>query len=111
MARHVRGQSRPIYSELFSVLIFQKCERHGNLCENTVALPSPLGSEVPPCFTVPDLRDSPYQKAPYVNGPPFMRFYCGTPISTDKGYNIGSLWVLDNRLLPEFSLHQKQCFG
>ena len=88
-----------------------ECDRHGNLCENTVALPSAFSSEVPPCFTVLDLRDSRFRGAPYVTGPPFMRFYCGTPLSTDKGANIGSFWVLDNRLLPEFASHQKKCFG
>ena len=70
-ARSVQGPSTPSH---FLSLMFQKCERHGNLCENTVALPSPLGSDVPPCFTVLDLRDSCFQKAPYVNGLPFMRF-------------------------------------
>jgi GAF domain-containing protein len=76
-----------------------------------VALPSPFDSDVPPCFTVLDLQGSRFRKAPYVSGPPFVRFYCGTPISTDKGYNIGSFWALDDRLLPEFSSHQKECFG
>ena len=88
-----------------------ECERHGNLCENTVALPSAFSSEVPPCFTVLDLRDSRFQGAPYVTGIPFMRFYCGTPLSTDKSANIGSFWVLDNRLVPEFTSQQKKCFG
>lgn len=93
------------------LLTFQKCERRGGLCENTVALPPAFASEVPPCFTVLDLRDSRFQNASYVKGSPYMRFYCGTPLSTDKGSNIGSLWVLDSRLMPEFSSHQKKCFG
>jgi GAF domain-containing protein len=88
-----------------------KCERYGNLCENTVALPPAFASEIPPCFTVLDLRKSRFQGAPYVMGPPFMRFYCGTPLSTDRGCNIGSFWVLDSRLVPEFTSHQKKCFG
>ena len=88
-----------------------ECERHGNLCENTAALPPAFSSDVPPCFTVLDLLDSRFRGAPYVAGPPFMRFYCGTPLSTDRGSNIGSLWVLDSRLLPEFTSHQKTFFG
>lgn len=93
------------------LLTSSKCERYGNLCENTVALPPAFASEVPPCFMVPDLRNSRFQGAPYVTGPPFMRFYCGTPLSTDRGSNIGSLWVLDSRVLPEFTSYQKKCFG
>lgn len=110
MDGHVPGEF-DIDALLYHVLSAIKCERIGNLCENTVALPPALNSEPPPCFTVPDLRDSRFKEAPYVSGGPLMRFYCGTPITTPNGHNIGSLWVLDARLLPEFTVEQKQFFG
>ena len=69
-----------------------QCSRFGNLCDNTVALPPAEGTGVaPPCFTVLDLRKSPFCSAPYVTGPLAMKFYCGTPVTTPKHLNIGSL--------------------
>jgi hypothetical protein len=40
-----------------------------------------------------------------------MRFYCGTPVTTSSNFNVGSFWVLDDRLLPEFTSEQKRFFG
>ena len=98
---------------LFSrMLNRQKCNRHGNLCENTVQLGPARDADVPPCFVVPDLRRDPqFSNAPYVAGAPNLKFYCGTPITTANNFNIGSFWVIDSRLLPEFTLDQKRFFG
>lgn len=89
-----------------------KCNRIGNLCENTICLPAARDADVPPCFVVPDLRQDPrFRHAPYVAGRPFLKFYCGTPITTASNLNIGSFWVLDDRLLSEFTSDQKRLFG
>jgi GAF domain-containing protein len=90
----------------------RKCNRMGNLCENTVGLAPARDADIPPCFCVPDLRnDNRFSNAPYVAGPPHLKFYCGTPITTASNYNIGSFWVLDDRLLPGFTPEQKRFFG
>jgi hypothetical protein len=50
------------------------------------------------CFCVTDLKNNPaYNNLPYVAGPPYFRFYCGTPLVTEDGFRIGSLFVIDQR--------------
>ena len=67
-----------------------QCSRAGNLCENTVKLAPALDADIPPCFTVADLsNDERFSNAPYVAGPPYKRFYCGTPITTSSHFNVG----------------------
>ena len=110
-----RGESSDIvlgYRPVQEGLSLGQCSRAGNLCENTVGLAPDRDAEIPPCFTVVDLRlDHRFSNAPYVAGPPYMRFYCGTPITTSNNFNVGSFWVLDDRSLPEFTTEQKQFFG
>lgn len=50
------------------------------------------------CFFVTDLKNNPrYNHLPYVVGPPHFRYYCGTPLVTEEGSRIGSLFVIDQR--------------
>ncbi len=61
--------------------------KEGRLCEKTIALP-PVNNGFP-LFEVPDLReDNRFNKLPFVTGPPFLRFYAGTPLTTQRGVNI-----------------------
>lgn len=65
-----------------------------------------------PCFTVTDLtKDERFNQLPFVTGPPFFRFYAGTPLTTNNGVNIGSLFVIDHRVRPELNEDQVDCLG
>lgn len=65
-----------------------------------------------PCFTVTDLsRDESFNELPFVTGPPHFRFYAGTPLTTENGVNIGSLFVIDDRVRPELTEDQQDCLG
>ena len=48
-----------------------------------------------PMFTICDLSKSDFASLGPIAGPPYYRFYAGTPITTSKGVNIGSLAVMD----------------
>ncbi|TAQ89796.1 hypothetical protein B7494_g1906 [Chlorociboria aeruginascens] len=49
-----------------------------------------------PFFCVTDLANHPqFKNLPYVRGPPYVRFYGGTPLIVKDGSRIGSLFVLD----------------
>ncbi|OCL12002.1 hypothetical protein AOQ84DRAFT_286070 [Glonium stellatum] len=67
----------------------------GRLCEYTIStMPKEDGS--PACFEVLDLtKDGRFNQLPFVEGPPYFRYYCGVPIRTKKGVNIGSVFALD----------------
>lgn len=46
---------------------------------------------------VPDLsKDERFSSNFYVAGPPYWRFYVGTPLTTSRGINIGALCLLDD---------------
>ena len=61
--------------------------KEGRLCEKTIALP-PVNNGFP-LFEVPDLReDNRFNILPFVTGPPFLKFYAGTPLTTQRGVNI-----------------------
>jgi signal transduction histidine kinase len=58
--------------------------------------------QLPPCanpyplFQVNDLAQDPrFSQLPFVKEGPQFRFYAGTPLTTKKGINIGSLCVMD----------------
>ncbi|KZF23986.1 hypothetical protein L228DRAFT_266356 [Xylona heveae TC161] len=73
--------------------------KEGRLCERTIALPPSNGDF--PCFQITDLKEDPtFCNLPFVSGEPGFRFYAGTPITTNKGVNIGSLFVLDDKPHP-----------
>ncbi len=74
----------------------------------TIALPSaPAGHY--PAFIVSDLsKDDSFKTLPFVTGPPFLKFYAGTPLITKRGIPIGSLFVVDDRArdgLSEDEIH------
>ena len=75
-------------------------DKSGRLCEKTIELP-PSAACSPSLFTVTDLsKDKRFNQLPFVTGPPHFRFYAGTPLTTEKGVNIGSLFVLDDVVRP-----------
>lgn len=66
------------------------------LCTNTI-----VAEDVPggyPSFMVTDLPQDPrFADLPYVKGPPYFRYYAGTPLISKSGFRIGSLFVIDDR--------------
>lgn len=85
-------------------------DKSGRLCEKTIELPASPGAY--PCFTVTDLsQDERFSKLPFVAGPPNFRFYAGTPLTTKKGINIGSLFILDDRVRPRLLPAQEKFLG
>lgn len=84
--------------------------REGRLCEKTIELRPEPGQF--PCFTVCDLsQDERFQRLPFVMESPNFRFYAGTPLTTDRGVNIGSLFVLDNKVRPRLKPDQETFLG
>lgn len=68
----------------------------GRVCEMTIRLAP--NAATTPIFCVPDLAADPvFRGLDVVSGPPYYRFYAGTPITTEAGVNIGSLAVLDQK--------------
>jgi len=66
-----------------------------SICEMTVRLNKSGRDGAAPMFVVPDLSTSQFSHLSMVAGPPYYRFYAGTPITTRDGVNIGSLAVMD----------------
>lgn len=49
-----------------------------------------------PVFEVKNLAEDPrFCELPFVKGEPFFRFYAGTPLTTKRGINIGTICVMD----------------
>jgi GAF domain-containing protein len=47
-------------------------------------------------LVVPDvLNDFRFKNFPTVTGPPYIRFYAGTPLISSEGYKLGSLCIMD----------------
>ena len=85
-------------------------DKAGRLCEKTIELPVVLGKAS--CFTVTDLSaDERFNELPFVTGPPRFKFYAGTPLTTKKGINIGSLFILDDTIRPHLTLEQEEFLG
>lgn len=78
----------------------------GRLCEKTIELPVlPNGY---PAFVVSDLsQDSRFNQLPFVAGLPFFKYYAGVPLTTIRGINIGSLFVIDDQVRPDLTQEQK----
>jgi signal transduction histidine kinase len=67
----------------------------------------PPSSDSPPIFMVKDLKHDPhFSQLPFVEGGPHFRFYAGTPLTTKKGINVGSLCIMD--IHPREALDQEQ---
>jgi hypothetical protein len=67
--------------------------------------PAPAGHY--PALIVSDLsKDDRFNELPFVTGPPFLKFYAGTPLITKRGIPIGSLFVVDDR--PRDGLSQEE---
>lgn len=85
-------------------------DKSGRLCEKTIELPPSLGRH--PCFTVQDLsKDERFNQLPFVTGPPYFKFYAGTPLTTKKGINIGSLFIIDDVVRNSLTADQEQFLG
>ncbi|KAK0114690.1 hypothetical protein ONS95_014175 [Cadophora gregata] len=85
--------------------------RHASLCEQTLSLipNQDTTAEMTPWFLVPDLRlDENMKDLNCVRGVPYLRFYCGVPLTNLKGVNIGCVYVVDDRPRSEISLEQAQ---
>ena len=83
-------------------------EKSGRLCEKTIELPPSLACS-PSLFTVTDLsKDERFNQLPFVAGSPHFKFYAGTPLTTKRGVNIGSLFILDDVVRPQLSNDHEQ---
>ncbi|MCS3903823.1 GAF domain-containing protein [Methylohalomonas lacus] len=72
-------------------------------CEHTIMQQAPL--------QVSDARQHPlFKDNPLVVDEPFIRFYYGVPLRTSRGYNLGSLCVID-RTSHQLSTKQKTCLN
>ena len=86
-------------------------DKSGRLCEKTIELPPSLGSH-PSLFTVQDLsQDSRFKNLPFVTGPPYFKFYAGTPLTTKRGINVGSLFIIDDAVREPLNLDQEKFLG
>jgi GAF domain-containing protein len=63
--------------------------REVSFCQHTIRNDSPL--EITDALT-----DQRVKNNPYVTGEPHIRYYCGVPLTSPEGYNIGSLCVVDH---------------
>ncbi len=86
-------------------------DKSGRLCEKTIELPVNLLARKP-CFTVNDLsKDERFSSLPFVTGYPYFKFYVGAPLTTKKGINIGSLFILDDKARPHLTEDQEEFLG
>jgi hypothetical protein len=70
----------------------------GRLCEHTITVPPPPDGG-PAYFEVLDLRtDERFMNLGFVKGPPYFKYYCGIPLRTKRGINIGSIFALDDKV-------------
>ncbi|KAH6881376.1 hypothetical protein BKA58DRAFT_1411 [Alternaria rosae] len=94
----------------FGTTIFPKEQ---SLCNYTVNL-APKYSTQPlddpsdlPSLVVNDLsKDKRFCNFPFVQGPPYSRFYAGVPIRSPSGHSIGTYCVLDENPRDGLSPHQ-----
>ena len=84
----------------------------GRICELTIREDSPVGGRGVPVFYVPDLSLDPrFSALGVVSGPPYYRYYAGTPIRTKDGVNIGSVAIMDLKPRETLSLEDEKCLG
>src|SRR5947209_8722859 len=67
----------------------------------------PPSTDPYPLFEVKDLtKNDSFSHLPFVQDEPHFRFYAGTPLTTKRGINIGSVCVMDTK--PRDGLDQEQ---
>ncbi|RJE21353.1 hypothetical protein PHISCL_06310 [Aspergillus sclerotialis] len=84
-----------------------------SVCEETVAFP-PSNKQTPQSsfLIVNDLsRDEQFKHLPFVSGEPHLRFYAGTPLTTDNGINLGCFFVLDTSPRGGLTDAEKETLG
>ncbi|KAM5370018.1 hypothetical protein ACJZ2D_008701 [Fusarium nematophilum] len=100
-------QSSPLYpspngikDQLWPSGIVPRAE---SICEHVLlSRGMDLGHEGLKVSVIPDLaQDAQSRRGSDVEQPPQHRFYCGTPIQTPKGFNIGVLSVFDDNPRPD----------
>ncbi|KAI4176662.1 MAG: hypothetical protein LQ343_000953 [Gyalolechia ehrenbergii] len=95
-----------------SVAVQMSSEVHAESKYRSKTVELPGNPKAYPCFTVTDLsQDERFNKLPFVTGPPNFRFYAGTPLTTRNGINIGSLFILDDRVRSRLSPAQEKFLG
>ncbi|KAF1933546.1 uncharacterized protein M421DRAFT_52569, partial [Didymella exigua CBS 183.55] len=83
----------------------------GRLCEHTIATPPPPEGGVA-CFEVRDLsQDARFNQLSFIAGPPHFRYYAGVPLRTNRGINIGSIYILDSKTRPALTPSEKDFLG
>src|SRR5258708_5612939 len=69
-------------------LEFSETTRDVSFCAHTILQPGPL--------VVPDTQKDPrFSQNPLVSSDPYIRFYAGMPLHSEKGLGLGSLCVID----------------
>ena len=83
----------------------------GRVCELTIRLHADETCKFP-MFVVPDMsKDTRFAKLDVVASGPKYKFYCGTPITTRDGVNIGSLAVMDTEPRDGLTDDEERCLG
>jgi len=91
---------------------YAKIPRGYSVCEHTVNIPSAAENARNDVFSetahiINDLTgDLRFCNRPFVTGGPRLRYYCGVPITTSAGLNIGALCALDDVPHNETSTEQ-----
>ena len=56
-------------------------------------------------------KDVRFNKLNFIAGPPHFKYYAGVPLRTNRGINIGSIYILDSRLKPALTRNEKSFLG
>ena len=80
------------------------------MCANTIIATAEPGTYA--SFVVNNLTaDERYADLPYVKGEPNFRFYAGTPLVSQNGSNIGSLFIIEDTPREGFSDNDTRILG
>jgi signal transduction histidine kinase/CheY-like chemotaxis protein len=83
----------------------------GRVCELTIRLHADETCKFP-MFVVSDMsKDTRFAELDVVASGPKYKFYCGTPIATRDGVNIGSLAVMDTEPRDGLTDDEERCLG
>lgn len=84
-----------------------KIPRFASLCEKTLYHARHRHQNTASVVMISDLRlDERLSGLDSVTGPPYLRFYCGVPLTNKNGVNIGCVYVVDDR--PRESVSEPQ---